>query len=114
MRSLSIPRFERLQDLQTFAVGINRDLNVHAILRRRLEGILSRVISTGRKLVSRRVREFEGLAIGTNESVSKGVEGKGSTERHSGDDVGGGDKGMGGRVGIIASSEVTVIRCDDY
>jgi hypothetical protein len=98
-----------LQDLQTFAVGINRNLNAHTVLRRRLEGILSRVITTGRKLESGRIREFERLAIRTIKSIGKGVEGETAAERHSGDDVGGCDKGMRGGVGIIASSEVTVV-----
>lgn len=110
---LPIPRLERLQDLETLAVRVNRDLNAHAILWRRLEGILSGIVATGRKFVSRGTREFEGLAIGTNESVGKGVEGEASTERHSGDDIGGGDKGMGSGVRIIASGKVTIVRCDD-
>jgi len=113
LRSLSIPRSERLQQLETVALGVDDNLDGGTIFRRGLEGILSGVEAGGRELIARGVIELEGLAIGTGESVGERVEGQVASEGHGSDDIRGSDEGVGGGVSIIATSEVTVVRGDD-
>ena len=64
--------------------------------------------------MARRIGEPEGFAVRANESVIERVERKITSEGHSSNNVRGGDKGMGGRIGIITASEVAVIRGYDY
>jgi hypothetical protein len=46
--SLSIPRLEGCEDLETIGLGIDGNLNTGAVLRRGLEGVLSGIIASGR------------------------------------------------------------------
>lgn len=99
--------------METSALGVNSNLDLGAIRGRGLEGVFTRVIAARRKFVSAGIREFEGLAVRADEGVGEGVEGERSCEGHGSNDVGGGDKGMCGRVSVISSGEVTVVRGDD-
>lgn len=111
---LAIPLLEGLQELKTVGLGINLDLNGSAVCGRSLEGVLSRIVATGRELKARGRRELEGLARRGGDRVGQRVEGKGTSKGKSSDDIGRGDEGVSGGVSIVASSEVTVVRGDDY
>jgi hypothetical protein len=58
---------------------------------------------------ARRVQEFR-----SNECVQKWVDGEVTSEGHCSYDVQRSDEGMGGRVSIITTSEVTVVGRDDW
>lgn len=114
LHRLSIPLRKRFQQLQTIALGIDLDDNGAPVLGRRLEGILSGVVSPDGERVSRWGAEFELLASGCGKRVGEGVERERTGKGEGGDEIGRGDKGVGGRVGVVTSSEVTVVRSDDY
>lgn len=107
--SLAIPRRERLEKLETLRLRVNCNLDGGTVLGRGLERVLTGVVSTRRELKARRVGELEGLAVGTGEGVRERVEPEITSKCHSGDDVGGSDESVGGRVGIIAAGEVAVV-----
>jgi hypothetical protein len=73
--------------------------------RRRLESVLTGVAATRRKIMARRVQEFR-----SNGCVRKRVEGEVTSDY----DVRRSDEGMGGRVNIVTTSEVTVVGRDDW
>ena len=85
---LSVPGSEGGEQLETVALGVNLNLDAGTVLGRALEGILTRVVSTGRELEAGRRREFEGLARRSRDRVGQGVEGEGSGECESSDNVG--------------------------
>ena len=111
---LAVPRREGLEQLETFRLGVDRDLNGGTVLRRGLEGVLARVVATRREFVSGGVGELERLAVSALKGVGQGVEGQVSSKGHSSDDIRGSDECVGSGVGIITTSEVTVVRGDDY
>lgn len=111
--SLAIPRLEGLEKLKTVAGGVDSDGNSSTVFGGRLEGVLTRVVATRRKLVARRVRELEGFAVSAGESVGNGIEGEVTSKGHCSHDVGGGDESVRSRVSIVATSEVAVVRSDD-
>lgn len=113
-RSLAVPRSERLQELETVAFRVDGDLDAETILRRRLEGILTGIITTRRKLISTGVGEFKGFAIRASQGVCKGIEGEATSKGHGGDDIRRGNEGVGRRVGIITSGEVAIVGCNDF
>jgi hypothetical protein len=84
-----------------------------AVFRRRLEGVLARVIAAGWEFETGGIAEFECLTISTLQRVGKRVEGEVAGEGHGSDDIWGSDEGVGGRVGIVTTREVTVVRGDD-
>lgn len=110
---LAIPRLEGLEDLKTVRLGVNGDLDASTISRRRLEGVLARVVATRGKLSTVGGGELEFLAISASQSVSEGVKSEATGESHGRDKVRRGDIGMGGRVSVVAASEVAVVRGDD-
>jgi len=59
------------------------------------------------------IREPEWFAVRTDESVREWVESKITGEDESGDNVGGGDEGVSGRIGVVATSKVTVVGGDN-
>jgi hypothetical protein len=113
LRSLTVPRLERGQQLETIRLGVHGNVDGSPIGGRRLECVFTRVITTGRELVTSGVGELELLAVGTDEGVGQGVEAQRTGESHGGDDIRGGDKGMGCGVCVVTSSEVTVVGSDD-
>ena len=110
----AIPDLEGLEKLETVALGVNSAADAGTVCRRRLEGVLARVIATRWEFVTGRSLELEGLAIGADQGVSQGVETEYSGERQSSGDVRGCDEGMGGGVSIVTAGEVTVVRSDDW
>ena len=80
---------------------------------RMLESVLAGVVATRRKLMTRRVRELERLAIRSHECVRNCVEGEVTGESYCSYDVRRSDEGMGGRVSIVTTSEVAVVGRDD-
>lgn len=113
-RGLSIPRLEGLEKLKTVTRGADSDNNSTTVFRRRLEGVLTRVVSTGRKFIARGVRELEGFAISADKSVGDGVEGEVTSKGHCSHDIGRGNESVRSGVSIVATSEVAVVRSDDW
>lgn len=111
---LSVPGLERLEELETVAGWRDGNADVAALSWWRLVGVLSRVEASacGKSVTGRRCEE-ELLAILTNKLVGEGVEVKASGDGHSDDEIGGSDEGVGSGVGIVTSSEVTVVGRDD-
>ena len=87
-RGLTVPRGERLEELETVRGGADGDLDAGTVSGRRLEGVLSGVISARRKLIAVGLSELERLAIRTGQAVSERVEGERSTEGHGSNDIG--------------------------
>ena len=110
---LAIPRLEGLEQLETVGGGCDGNVDRRAILGRSLEGVLARVVAAGRKLVARRVAEFELLAICALQRIRDRVEVETTGKDHGGDEIRAGDEGMRCRVSVVAASKVAVVRGDD-
>lgn len=111
---LPVPWREGRKELETVRLGVNGDLDGSTVGGRGLEGVFSGVVALGGKLVAGWVGELEFLAVGALEGVSERVERQVASESEGGNDVRGGDKGVGGGVSVVTASEVTVVRGDDY
>lgn len=111
---LAVPRLEGLQELESVRSGADGDGDGGTVSRRSLESVLSGVVALGRELIARGVGELELLAVGTLESVGHGVEGEITSKDHGSDKVRRGNKGVGSGVGIVSTSEVSVVRGDDW
>ena len=111
---LSVPRLERREELETFALGVNSNLDGGTVSGRGLESVLSGVVATRGEFVASGVVKLEGLAISAGEGVRERVESEVASESHGGDDFGGSDESVGSRVSIVTASEVTVVRGNDY
>ena len=68
-RGLTVPWREGLETLETLRLGVNGNLDRRTVLRRGLEGVLTRVVTARGELVAVGVGELERLAIGAGESV---------------------------------------------
>lgn len=110
---ITVPRLEGLEELKAVTLGVNCYLNADTISRRSLEGVLARVVATRGKFIARGVGEFEGLAVSSGKCVSERVEGQATSKGHSGDDIRGSNKGVGGGVGVVTTGEITVVGSDD-
>jgi len=110
---LSIPGLESLKDLQAVAGGGDLNSDRLPVLRRSLVGVTARVVSISRETVTRWRRELELLAILVLQGVGERVELEGTSDGHGNNNVRGGNESMGGRVGIVTASEVTVVGRDD-
>lgn len=71
---------------------------------------LTRVVSPAWKSIAGRFLKLELAAIGSCQFIYKGVELEGASNGHCDDEVGRGDEGVGGRVGVVAASEVTYVK----
>ena len=100
--------------MQTVALGVNSNVHGSAVLGGLLIGVLPRIVAARGKLLPRGIREFERLAVSTDESVGNRVEGQITSESHGSDDIGARHKGVGGRVRVITAGEVAVVRRDNY
>jgi hypothetical protein len=76
-----------VQQLQSVTLRVNSNSHTGPVGGRRLEGILARIVAPGRKLVASGVRKLELLAIGTSQTVSKGVEFESAGKGEGGDDI---------------------------
>ena len=110
---LSVPRFERLKELETIGLGVDDDVDGSTVGRRSLVSVLTSIVTTRRKFLSGRVGELEFLSIGTLERVGHRVEREGSTEDHGGNEIGRSDESVGSSVGIVTSGEVSVVGSND-
>lgn len=110
---LAVPRLEGLQELKSVRRRVDSDGDGGAVSGRSLEGVLSGVVALGGELIARGVREPELLAVGTLERISHRVEGEVTSKDHGSDKVRGRNKGMGSGVGIVSTSEVSVVGGDD-
>jgi len=78
-----------------------------------LECVLAGVISLRREFEACGSLKSELLALGSGDRIGKRVEGEGSGERESSDDIGGCYEGVGGGVGVITASEIAVVGGND-
>ena len=111
---LAVPCLERLEELKTVRRGRNGNADGRAVGRGRLESVFTGIVALGRELETLGLAELEVFAVGVLQSVGQGIESEVTGKDHGGDQVGRGDKGVGGGVGIVTSSKVTVVRGDDY
>ena len=107
--SLTVPRLEWLELLETIALRVDDNLYGGAVLRRCLEGVLAGVVSARRELIAGGVRELEGLAVRSSKGVSERVEGQVASEREGSDDIGRCNEGVRSRVGVITAGEISVV-----
>ena len=70
-------------------------------------------VAVGGKTSTSGLLEHELVAVLVLEGVGERVEVQGAGKRHGDNEIGGGDEGVGGGVGVVTSSEVTVVRRDD-
>jgi len=111
---LAVPCLEWLKNLKTIAGW--RDGNTDLVASRRwgLVGVLSWIeVSARWKSISAWWCEEELVAILILELVGERVEVQVSGNGHRNDEIWRGDEGVGGWVGVIAASEVTVVRRED-
>lgn len=113
LRILLVPWLEGLQELQTIALRIDGNVDGHTIFWRGLEGVLAWVVTGRGELESRGLGELERLSVRTDQLVLGGVKSEITRKGHSGDQVWGSDECVRGRVGVVATSEVAVVRSDD-
>jgi len=111
---LSIPCIERRQDLETVGAGGDVDLDRDTVFGGSLVGVTSGVVSTLGQIrtVSGRSKE-ELLSILALKGVGQRVEVQGTGNGEGSNQIGGGDKSVGSGVGVVAASEVAVVRRDD-
>jgi hypothetical protein len=109
----AVPWLEWLEELEAVRLGVNGDIDGGAVFRWWLERVLSRVVATWGEFITRGIREFEFLAVRALESVRHRVEGQITCKGHSSYDIRGSDECMGGWVGIVTTSEVPVVACDN-
>ena len=108
---LSVPGLERLKELEAVAGGRDGNADRGTLSRWCLVGVLSWVEASALwETVAGGRCEEELLTILADKLVSKRVEVKASGDGHGDDEIGRSDEGMGSGVGIVTSSEVTVVR----
>lgn len=110
---LAVPCLEGLEDLKTIGRGRHGNLDRRPVLGRSLVCVGASVEAVGGKTLAGRGLELELVAVLVLEGVGERVEAEGASNRHGGDQVGGGDEGVGGRVGVVTTGEVTVVGRDD-
>lgn len=110
---LSIPGLEWLKDLETVTFGVDGDRDGGSILGRSLVGVTAWVVASSGETLASWWGKLEVLAVLILQGVGQGVEVEGSGNAESDNQIGGSDKSVGGRVGVISSSEVTVVRRDN-
>ena len=113
LRVLFVPWLEWSKELKTVALRVNSNVYTGAILRWGLERILSGIIAPRREFKSTRITEPEFLSVLSLERILERVKRQISSECKRSDDIRGSDKGVRGRVRIITSGKVTVVRGDD-
>ena len=111
--SLAVPSLEGLEELETLRLGVDGHLNSETVLGRGLEGVFAWVVTARGKFVTVGGGELEGLAVSTDERVGDGVEAEVSSKGHRGDNIGGSDERVGGRIGVVTAGEITIIGSDD-
>lgn len=110
---LAIPLAERFQELKTIRFRADDDIHSRSILGRSSVRVFTGIKALGRQSLTCRYIEFEFLAIRALEGIGHGIKVECSSKDHGGNEIGGSDKGMGSRVGIVTSSKVSVVGRDD-
>lgn len=110
---LTIPGREGREELKTVGGRGDSDGDRCAVLRGSLVSVLAGVVAVGRKSETSRLLELELLTVGVQKMVLQRIEVKTSCDGHGHDKVGGGNEGVSSGVGIVTSSEVTVVGRDD-
>jgi len=106
---LAIPCLEWLEDLQTVRAWGDLDFNGRSVLRWSLVGVLAWVVSVPWKSVTGRRFELEIIPIFVLQRVGQRVEIEGTGNTECDDKIGRGNERVGGRIGVVTSSEVAVV-----
>lgn len=110
---LAVPRLEWLEDLETVGGWGDGNVDLRAVLWRSLVGVHTWVVSIGWKTVTGWSLELELLAVLVLEGVGERVEVESTSQGHGDNEIWRGDESVGSVVGIVATSEVTVVGRDD-
>jgi len=110
---LAIPSVKRLENLETVGTRRNLDLDGRPVGRRSLVDVLTWVIAVCWETGTSGFLELEVLAVRVLEAVGERVEVQGTGQGHGDDHVGRSDERVCGRVGVVTTSEVAVVRRDD-
>lgn len=110
---LSIPSLEWLKDLETVTGWADGNADGSTVSWRSLVGVTAWVVAIGWQTLTGWRSEHELVSVLVLELVGQWVKVKGTGDGESNNEVGRSDEGVGGRVGIVTASEVTVVRGDD-
>jgi len=110
---LAIPSIERLEDLETVRTRRNLDLDGRPVGRRSLVDVLTWVVTICWETGTNGLFELEVLTVGVLEAVGERVEVQSASQGHGDDHVRRSDESVCGRVGVVTTSEVAVVRRDD-
>jgi hypothetical protein len=110
---LAVPGIEGRQELETVRGGRNGDRDRRAVSGGSLVGVLAGVVAAGGESLASGLLEHELLAVGIFQGVLERIKVQGTSDGHGNDQIGRGDEGVGGGVGVVAASEVTVVRRND-
>ena len=111
---LSVPGLERLEELETVGGWGDSNRDSGAVSWWSLVGVHSWVErSRGWEAITLWWGEHELLSVSALKGVGKWVEVEGSSDGQGDNEIWGGDEGVGGWVGIVTASEVTVVGRED-
>ena len=107
---VALPSGPRVHHLKALAVGVNRDLDVAAVVRRRDIGGVTWV-KTGFRDFRRRPRriQLDRVALGIGQGIRQRVEGKPTSQSESGGNLRAGDEVHRRRLAVVPRREVTVV-----
>jgi hypothetical protein len=106
----TVPRQEWSEQLEAVTLGVNSNIDGDPVHRRRLVCILTGVVATGWELLATGIGKLERLAVRASKSVGQWVKAKIARESKGSNDVGRSNEGVRGRIRIITTREITVIR----
>ena len=110
---LLVPGGEATEELKTVTSGGDSDADGGTVGGRSLVGVHTGVVATLGETVTGGGLEHEVVAVLVLEGVGERVEVQGTSNGHGDDQIGRGNEGVGGRVGVVTASEVTVVGGDD-
>ena len=112
-RGFTVPRQEGPEQLKAVTLGVNSNIDGDPVHRRRLVCVLTGVITARRELLAIGIGELEWLAIGAGKSIGQWVKAKIARESKGSNDIGRSNEGVRSRIRIIATREITVVRCEN-
>lgn len=110
---LAIPLSEASENLETIGGRGDIDGDLGAIGGGSLVGVTASIVAAAGKTVTGGSLELELLAVLVLEGVGEGVEVESTGNGHGDDQIGRRNERVGGGVGVVTASEVTVVRGDD-
>ena len=110
---LAVPLLERLQQLQPVRARVHSYRGRVGLVSRGLVGVHPGVEALRRQLVTDGGSQRNLLAVGADERVDLRVEREVAGNGVGGDELGARDKGVRGRVSVVAGGEVAVVGGDD-